>query len=124
MQNLSPPDRFDPDRLYRLLQIVGPSEAAAFLAQLDRDLSDCARTLADAKGQRDWTALREASHVLIALSGSAGALALQALAEALNAAAHARDSTVLTDIQVRLLPDLDRLIALVRATPDPFASLR
>jgi hypothetical protein len=124
MQNLLVPDRFDADRLKRLLQIVGPTEAALFLKQLDLDLSDCARTLADATGRQDWPALSEASHVLIALSGSVGALALQALAEALNSAAHAQDGLALAGLQDRLAPDLDRLIALVRATPDPFASPR
>ena len=121
MQNLPLPLRFDPDRLRRLLDLVGPTEAQTFLTQLDRDLSDCARQIAMASDRQDWTTLREASHVLVSLAGSAGALALQSLAEAMNAAAHARNSTALTDLQTQLAPDLARLIAVVRATPDPFA---
>jgi hypothetical protein len=122
MQKPPPPDRFDPDRLPRLLELVGPTEAANFLDQLDRDLTDCARTIAQATDRGDWISLREASHVLISLSGSAGALALQSLSEAMNAAAHARDRAALTDLYTQLAPDLTRLIDLVRAAPNPFAS--
>jgi hypothetical protein len=124
MQSMPLPLRFEPDRLRRLLDLVGPTEARAFLAQLDRDLTDCDRNLCAATERLDWTALREASHVLIALAGAAGALALQATAEAMNAAAHARDPAALARLQGQLAPDLSRLIALVRATPDPFASAR
>ena len=81
MQNLPLPLRFDPDRLRRLLDLVGPTEARTFLTQLDRDLSDCARSLAAATDRQDWPALREASHVLVSLAGSAGALALQAMGD-------------------------------------------
>lgn len=123
MQNLPLPLRFDPDRLRRLLDLVGPSESQTFLTQLDRDLSECARQIAAASDRQDWTALREASHVLVSLAGSTGALALQSLAEAMNTAAHARNNTALTDLQGQLAPDLARLIAVVRATPDPFKSL-
>lgn len=124
MQNLPLPLRFDPDRLRRLLDLVGPTEAGTFLTQLDQDLSDCARSLAVATDRQDWTTLREASHVLMSLAGSAGALALQAWAEALNAAANARNAPALTDLYSQLAPDLTRLIDLVRATPDPYASPR
>jgi hypothetical protein len=124
MQSLPLPLRFDQDRLQRLLVLVGPTEARAFLTQLDTDLSDCARAIATACDRRDWTALREASHVLVSLAGSSGALALQSLAEALNAAAHARDAAAVASLNSQLEPDLGRLIAVVRATPDPFASAR
>jgi hypothetical protein len=122
MQNL--PLRFDPDRLPRLLDLVGPAEAGSFLAQLDQDLSDCAASLAVAADRQDLATFREASHVLISLSGSVGALALQSLAEAMNAAAHAGNSAALADIYSQIAPDLARLIAVVRATPNPFASHR
>jgi hypothetical protein len=121
MQSLPLPLRFDPDRLRRLVDLVGPMEARAFLTQLDRDLSDCARQIAAATVRQDWTVLREASHVLMSLAGSTGALALQSQAEALNAAAHDRDAVTLTGLYGQLAPDLTRLIDLVRATPDPFA---
>ena len=122
MQNLPLPLRFEPDRLRRLLDLVGPTEARAFLSQLESDLSDCARLISDATVQHDWSALREASHVLISLAGSSGALALQAQAQALNAAAHDRNAAALAAVYRQLAPDLTRLIDLVRATPDPFVS--
>lgn len=122
MQSPAVPHQFDPDRLPRLLDIVGPAEAGPFLAQLEHDLSDCARAIAAAVDRSDWPVLREASHVLISLSGSAGALGLQTLAAALNAAAHERNTLALADLFRQLAPDLDRLIALVRVTPPPPAS--
>mgnify|MGYP001765999437 CR=1 FL=1 len=119
---MSLPLRFDPDRLRRLLDLVGPTEAGSFLDQLDRDLTDCADRIKAGIDRQDWAALREASHVLISLSGSAGALALQSLAETMNAAAHARNGATIADLQDQLAADLARLIEVVRATPDPFAS--
>jgi hypothetical protein len=124
MQSLPLPLQFDPDRLRRLLDLVGPTEAQAFLSQLDHDLSDCARRIEAASDRQDWTALREASHVLVSLAGSAGALSLQTMAEALNAAAHARNTAALTALHRQLAPDLSCLITLVRATPAPFAGSR
>jgi hypothetical protein len=121
MQSLPHPLRFDADRLPRLLELVGPAEARTFLGQLDRDLSDCARDIERAVGHLDWPALRNASHVLVSLAGASGALALQSLAEALNAAAHARDAGIAHGLQGQLAADLDRLIAVVRATPTPLA---
>jgi hypothetical protein len=122
MQTLPLPQRFDPDRLRRLLDLVGPTEARGFLTQLDQDLTDCARKMATATVHQDWNALREASHVLVSLAGSSGALTLQSLAEAMNAAAHARNVAALSDLYSQLSSDLARLINIVRATPDPFAS--
>jgi HPt (histidine-containing phosphotransfer) domain-containing protein len=122
MQSLPLPLRFEPDRLRRLLDLVGPSEARRFLTQLDRDLSDCALAITNASDRQDWVALREATHVLVSLAGSSGALALQSLAEAMNGAAHARNPDAMADLYGQLAPDLARLIAVVRATPDPFAS--
>lgn len=122
MQNMPLPLRFDPDRLRQLLDIVGPAEARAFLIQLDQDLSDCARQIAAATPCQDWTVLREASHALMSLAGSAVALALQSRAEALNAAAHDHNGPALAELYGQIAPDLTCLIDIVRATPDPDAS--
>ena len=111
------PLQFDPDRLRRLLDLVGPTEAGAFLTQHDLDQTDCARKLSPAATEQDWTALREASHVLVSLAGSTGAMSLQTMAEALNAAAHAHDTAAVTVLCDQLEPDLARLIDLVRTTP-------
>jgi hypothetical protein len=124
MQNPQLPLRFDPDCLRRLLCLVGPTDAATFLMQLDRDLSDCGLQIALAAEQQDWTVLREASHVLVSLAGSTGAIALQSLAEALNAAAHRQDKAVLPDLAMQLSADLARLVAVVKSMPTDYASTR
>lgn len=112
-----PPADFDADRFRRLLAVVGPETAPDLLHQLAEDLSSCATGIRRGSETDDWTALREASHVLISLSGSAGAMALHGLAQALNKAAHARDRWMLERIEPALMRDLEALIALVRATP-------
>jgi HPt (histidine-containing phosphotransfer) domain-containing protein len=111
-----PPARFDADRFQRLLALVGPAMAPDLLRQLEADLSACATAIARGNDSGDWTALREASHVLISLSGSAGAMALHGMAEGLNAAAHAQDGAALARMIPALAADLEALIALVRAT--------
>lgn len=111
---------FDPARFQRLLELAGPSMAGPLLTHLADDLGNC-RTATRAGAERlDWDALREASHVLISLAGSVGALSLQALAEALNDAAHRQDGTTAQGTLLpSLLAELDALISLVRATPVP-----
>ncbi|MCX7287784.1 MAG: hypothetical protein NTW20_09555 [Rhodobacterales bacterium] len=114
MQSSSAVRRFDRDRFQRLLDLIGPSEVAAFLTQLAQDLSGCGDAITRAAATRDWATLREASHVLISLSGSVGAVSLQSLAEHLNAVS--RGDAAATD---RLLDDLgcdlSALLAVVRA---------
>lgn len=113
---------FDPQRLQRLLELTGPSMAGTLLTHLVDDLTTCRSvTLAGAE-TLDWTALREGTHVLISLAGSAGAISLQSLAERLNAAAHQQDSGTTKAIMPDLLPELDALIDIIRATPAPAQS--
>jgi HPt (histidine-containing phosphotransfer) domain-containing protein len=111
------PGGFDPARLRRLLDLVGPEQAPGLLTQLRLDLSGCAADIPDAGARQDWDGLRRASHVLTSLAGSAGAMALHALAQELNDAAHARDPQALTALLPALTADLAALIALVQATP-------
>jgi hypothetical protein len=110
---------FDPTRLQRLLDLTGPAMAGTLLLHLADDLARCRDlTLSGAAGE-NWGALRDGSHILISLAGSAGALSLQAMAEALNTAAHARDMGSAKSVIPSLVLELDALIALVRATPVP-----
>jgi hypothetical protein len=111
------PDGFDPGRLQRLLDLVGPDQAPILLAQLRLDLAGCADSIARAVPGPDWETLREASHVLISLAGSAGAMRLHENAQALNAAAHAAHPAALVGLLPQLRADLDTLIALVEAAP-------
>ena len=86
---------FDPRRLSALLGIVGPDDRLGFLDQLAADLSTCASQIVLTSQTSDWPGLRRASHNLVALSGTCGAGALQALAQTLNAAAHRQDHAAL-----------------------------
>ena len=113
---------FDPTRFQRLLDLTGPAMAGTLLLHLADDLARCRRlALSGADGQ-NWDALREGSHILISLAGSVGALSLQAMAEALNTAAHAKDQSSAPSVIPDLVTELDALIALVRATPAPAAA--
>lgn len=112
---------FDQSRLSHLLEITGPDLAAELLARLTEDLTATEAKLAQAVGDLDWKALREGSHVLISLSGSVGALSLQAMAERLNAIAHARDQAALDPLMPPLSGELAALIGLIRNTMPPEA---
>lgn len=107
---------FDPSRLAGLLQITGPDLAPELLARLTEDLSTTQSTLLAAAPNADWKRMREASHVLISLSGSVGAFSLQAMSEALNAVAHTQDRETLAALMPPLDAELTALIRFVRAT--------
>jgi HPt (histidine-containing phosphotransfer) domain-containing protein len=113
---------FDPSRLAHLMQITGPDLAAELLARLTEDLTTTEDSLVAGADSEDWKRLREASHVLISLSGSVGALSLQAMSESLNAIAHAQDRDALSAMLPPLTGELSALIRLIRATRAPTGS--
>lgn len=107
---------FDPARFRHLLTLAGPTMQAALLSHLCTDLAKCGTDLRDGLDHKDWTALREGSHVLISLAGSVGALSLQAMAERLNSLAHERNLADAAALMPGLASELDALLQLVRAT--------
>lgn len=113
---------FDPTRLAHLLLITGPSLGPELLARLTEDLTATQDTLATGAISTDWKRLREGSHVLISLSGSVGALSLQAMSENLNALAHAQDRDALVALMPPLDAELSALIRLIGATRTPTRS--
>lgn len=115
---------FDPTRLAHLLEITGPAIGPELLARLTEDLSSTQDALAAGSEQADWKRLREGSHVLISLSGSVGALSLQAMAESLNALAHRQDRDGLETLMPPLAGELEALIRLIRDTKAPLQSAR
>jgi HPt (histidine-containing phosphotransfer) domain-containing protein len=123
MQNTGPSDAvddgfdtgFDSGRLDQLLALIGPDQSAAFLAQLGLDVAGCDRRIAAGLAGPDWRALRDASHDLISLSGSAGARRLHALAADVNAAARAQDRAALASLAPRIAAEAARLIARIRS---------
>ncbi len=117
MQRSALPGRFDRDRFRRLIELVGPGMVPVLLAQLAADLGNCDSRLSQGTATGDWALLRETSHDLVALAGSCGALALQDLAQDLNAAAHARDPATTRRLVPAIAAELAALLALIRATP-------
>ena len=61
---------------------------------------------------------------LISLSGSVGALSLQAMSESLNAIAHRQDQGALDALMPPLSGELVALIQLIRATRPPYGTAR
>jgi HPt (histidine-containing phosphotransfer) domain-containing protein len=98
------------------MELTGPDLAQELLIRLTEDLSGVLAVVATDRVAGDWKSLREATHVLISLSGSVGALSLQAMAEALNAAAHQQDQIAAEALLMPLTQELQALIAYVRAT--------
>lgn len=115
---------FDPSRLSHLLEITGPDLAVELLARLSEDLASTQDLLLSGSATFDWKRLREGSHVLISLSGSVGALSLQAMAENLNASAHRQDRDAVAAQMPPLNGELEALIHLIRATRLPLGSAR
>ena len=79
----------------RLLALAGPSSAPGLVAQFLADLDEVAARLDAGFGAADATALRKASHVLIALAGTVGAADLTDAARRLHAAASAGDGAAM-----------------------------
>jgi len=111
MRRGSAPDAegFDPAKLARLLDLAGAEVADELLERLAEDLETVAVVLADAAPARDIAALRAQTHVLISLAGAVGAVALQHLAEDLNAAAHAAEGAEIDRLWAAAAPLLARL---------------
>lgn len=108
--------QFEPARFQRLLHLAGPENGAELLARLSEDLIATRDQCSMAMTGMEWPVLRSASHVLISLAGSVGAVSLQTLAERMNAAAHATDRATLAALMPEALGELDALIAVVAAT--------
>lgn len=115
--------QFEPARFQRLLQLAGPENGAELLARLSEDLIATRDQSSASMASLDWSGLRAASHVLISLAGSVGAVSLQTLAEQMNAAAHVTDHASLLALVPEALGELDALIAVVAATR-PIAAAR
>ena len=83
------PPLVDRTRYRRLIEIAGPEGSQELLERLSEDLRQVERGLRRALGaDPSLTEVRAQTHVLVSLAGAVGAVPLQRLAEALNAAAH------------------------------------
>ncbi len=103
----------DPKDFLHLLEVAGADLAAELIERFQADLAAVKAQLLAALPQFDWQTLRSASHVLIALSGTAGAHLLSEGARAFNLAANALDTEHIKENAKQLLERLDELIAFV-----------
>lgn len=81
--------RIDHELFDDLLDVVGRSGRAEFLACLTRDLRETADSLYQAMARRDAGAAQRCGHALVGLAGTVGAAGLHDLARSLNEALRA-----------------------------------
>lgn len=103
-----------PSDFTRLLDMAGPDLAAELLARYHDDLTAIQTTLTTALKHFDWQNLRAASHVLIALAGTAGMARLEQVARAFNLAANQNNSAALQSHQAAILGGLTDLIRYIQ----------
>ncbi|MGB3279789.1 MAG: hybrid sensor histidine kinase/response regulator [Pseudorhodobacter sp.] len=103
-----------PASFARLLEIAGPDMAAELLSRYEEDLASVQTKLVSALPKQDWQVLRAASHVLIALSGTAGMERLEQSARSFNLAANDNDSVNLSQHSTTVLDGLADLLVFVR----------
>lgn len=107
---------FDPAIFTRLLTLAGPDFAAELVARYHADLAQVQAQLRAAlppQNAPDWPTLAHASHVLIALAGTAGATALETTARHLNHAATAQNPTATRAHHAKTLHGLAHLITFI-----------
>jgi HPt (histidine-containing phosphotransfer) domain-containing protein len=95
----------------RLLDMAGPEAAAELTERFRDDLHSTAIALKDAIAAMSWDNLRGATHILIALAGTAGADDLHRRALALNAQAKKKDAEAVHLQAPALLAQLQVLLA-------------
>ena len=98
----------------RLLEIAGPEMARELLARYHEDLTSVQNKLVAALPELDWQSLRAASHVLIALAGTAGMVALEHNARAFNLAANDNNRSEVLSQKDAMLDGLTDLLTYVQ----------
>lgn len=107
------PARRDPTGFDRLLDMAGPNLAAELLARYREDLMNVQTKLHTALPPMDWPSLSAASHVLIALAGTAGDTALEHSARAFNTGANGQDIGAVSQHKDAVLDGLAGLLTLL-----------
>lgn len=97
----------------RLLVMAGPDMAAELLARYHEDLTAVQTKLHTSLPTLDWPNLHGASHVLVALAGTAGAATLEGDARAFNTAANDQNDSALSRHKDAVLDGLADLITLI-----------
>jgi len=103
----------DTSTFLHLLEMAGPDLATELLTRYQEDLATAQTTLQQALPALDWSTLRTASHVLIALAGTAGATALEHSARVFNTAAIDQDQSGVDAHKDSVLDGLAGLLKLI-----------
>ena len=103
----------DPKAFLHLLDIAGADLATELITRFQEDLAAVEADLITALPELDWRALRGASHVLVALAGTAGAHILEEASRAFNTAAIAGNAQHIAEQAEALLTGLTELIAFI-----------
>lgn len=100
-----------------LLELAGPELARDLVNRFQEDLTEVGRQIANALPKSDLAELRAASHVLIALAGTAGARQLQKDARSYNSLAHRDDSPDISGPTRKIMMQIAALIGFLGALP-------
>ena len=117
--------RIDPQIFRQLMDMAGQDLAPSLMVQMRQDLWQIARAITLALDPADDHALRRQTHILAAISGSAGAIDLQAAAQDLGQSAqtHPPDTAGLQRQAARVLEGLYGLIRYIEASMPPQTSI-
>lgn len=99
----------------RLLVMAGAELADDLVNHFTKDLSAAKERLMLGMGTQDWHVLRESSHVLIALAGTAGANRLQSDATKFNKFANDQSFSKLDEISEDLISRVNALISFINS---------
>lgn len=109
------PAPVDPSIYAALVQAFDGPALGDFLATVEEDVAVSDGDLGAAAAADDMGGVRAATHVLVAVAGAVGAVALQGLAERLNRAAGAGDGTQVARLAVAAHAEAARLRAFLDA---------
>ncbi|MFV0475529.1 MAG: response regulator [Pikeienuella sp.] len=101
---------------------IGPEAMTELLARIEADLQAMRADLGEAVGSGDLDLIARASHVMISVAGSIGAVRLQRQAERMNRLAHGGEAEPAARLAVDALPELERVVGFVQGERKGLAS--
>ena len=103
------------DRIYgKLAEAIGDVAIGDLLRKMERDIMDVRTRIVEARRASEPLALREATHILVAVAGSIGAVRLQKNSQCLNSAAHSGDTKEMEQLGREVIADIDLLQEFIR----------
>ncbi|MGF1447676.1 MAG: response regulator [Pikeienuella sp.] len=104
----------DLDAYRSLAGSIGAEAMRELAARMDSDLDAVRDRIKTGIAEKDARALREATHILVAVAGSVGAVKLQNTSQCLNSAAHRWDFTEMERLAVSAVAEIDQLRVFMR----------